>query len=81
MIRNTILLIRIKSRNHYINKNKLGGAGMNPQNKKYDTLEELREAQRRASREYYQRNREKVKARMKRNYEEKKKAKEGEANA
>ena len=54
------------------------GDTMNPQNKKYETLEELREAQRRASREYYQRNREKVKARMKRNYEEKKKAKEGE---
>ena len=51
---------------------------MNPTNKKYETLEELREAQRKASREYYQRNREKVKARMKRNYEEKKKAKEGE---
>ena len=50
---------------------------MNPQNKKYETLEELREAQRRASREYYQRNREKVKARMKRNYEAKKK---GELN-
>ena len=50
---------------------------MNPQNKKYDTLEELREAQRRASREYYQRNREKVKARMKRNYEAKNK---GELN-
>ena len=50
------------------------GDNMNPKNKKYDTLEELREAQRRASREYYQRNREKVKARMKRNYEAKKKA-------
>ena len=80
MIRNTILLIRIKSRNHYINKNKLGGAGMNPQNKKYDTLEELREAQREASKRYYERNREKVKARMKRNYEAKKKAKEGDIN-
>ena len=54
---------------------------MNPQNKKYETLEELREAQRRASREYYQRNREKVKARMKRNYEAKKKKAEGDANA
>ena len=51
---------------------------MNPQNKKYDTLEELREAQRRASREYYQRNREKVKARMKHNYEAKKKKAEGD---
>ena len=50
------------------------GDTMNPQNKKYETLEELREAQRRASREYYQRNREKVKARMKKNYEAKKKA-------
>ena len=57
------------------------GDNMNPKNKKYDTLEQVREAQRRASREYYQRNREKVKARMKRNYEAKKKAKEGEANA
>ena len=47
---------------------------MNPKNKKYETLEELREAQRKASREYYQRNREKVKARMKRNYEAKKRA-------
>ena len=56
------------------------GDNMNPQNKKYETLEELREAQRKASREYYQRNREKVKARMKRNYEAKKKA-EGDANA
>ena len=56
------------------------GDNMNPKNKKYETLEELREAQRRASREYYQRNREKVKARMKRNYEAKKKA-EGDANA
>ena len=54
---------------------------MHPKNKKYDTLEQVREAQRRASREYYQRNREKVKARMKRNYEAKKKVKEGEANA
>ena len=54
------------------------GDNMNPKNKKYDTLEELREAQRRASREYYQRNREKVKARMRKNYEAKKKAKEGE---
>ena len=56
------------------------GDNMNPKNKKYETLEELREAQRRASREYYQRNREKVKARMKRNYEAKKKA-EGDTNA
>ena len=54
---------------------------MNPQNKKYHSLEELREAQREASRRYYERNREKVKARMKRNYEAKKKTKEGEANA
>ena len=54
------------------------GDNMNPKNKKYETLEELREAQRRASREYYQRNREKVKARMKKNYEAKKKAKEGD---
>ena len=29
---------------------------MNPQNKKYDTLEELREAQREASKRYYERN-------------------------
>ena len=57
------------------------GDNMNPKNKKYETLEELREAQRRASREYYQRNREKVKARMKRNYEAKKKKAEGDANA
>ena len=53
---------------------------MNPQNKKYDTLEELREAERLASRRYYERNKEKVKARMKRNYEAKKKAKEGDIN-
>ena len=51
---------------------------MNPKNKKYDTLEELREAQRKASREYYERNREKVKARMKRNYEAKKQKAEGD---
>ena len=55
-----------------------GSDDMNPPNKKYETLEELREAQRRASREYYQRNREKVKARMKRNYEAKKKKAEGD---
>ena len=54
------------------------GDNMNPKNKKYETLEELREAQRRASREYYQRNREKVKARMKHNYEAKKKKAEGD---
>ena len=54
---------------------------MNPQNKKYHSLEELREAQREASRRYYERNKEKVKARMKRNYEAKKKKAEGDTNA
>ena len=53
---------------------------MNPKNKKYDTLEELREAQRLASKRYYERNREKVKARMRHNYEAKKRAKEGDIN-